>query len=114
MRVMQDIANGSTKLDERTKRRGRSIVDGGKGTASRTVGLLGAIFTYAIACEIVEINPCRGIKRLPDRKCMRFLSQQEIVRLGIALKQAAEEGENLKAVSIIKLLAFCGCAQRRN
>jgi integrase len=108
MKVLQDIANGSTKLDEKTRRRGRSIVDGGKGTASRTVGLLGAIFTYAIACEIVEINPCRGIKRFPDRKCMRFLSQQEIVRLGLALKRAAEEGENLKAVSIIKLLAFTG------
>jgi integrase len=108
MKVLQDIANGSTKLDEKTKRRGRSIVDGGKGTASRTVGLLGAIFTYAIACEIVEINPCRGVKRFPDRKCMRFLSQQEIVRLGIALKNASEEGENEKAVAIIKLLAFTG------
>jgi integrase len=108
MKVLQDIANGNTKLDEKTKRRGRSIVDGGKGTASRTVGLLGAIFTYAIACEIVEINPCRGIKRFPDRKCMRFLSQQEIVRLGIALKKASEDGENEKAVAIIKLLAFTG------
>ena len=108
MKVLQDIANGSTKLDEKTRRRGRSIVDGGKGTASRTVGLLGAIFTYAIACEIVESNPCRDIKCFPDRKCMRFLSQQEIVRLGLALKRAVEEGENLKAVSIIKLLAFTG------
>ena len=108
MKFMQDISNGCTKLDEKTKRRGRSIVRGGKGTASRTVGLLGAIYTYAIACEIVELNPCRGIKRFPDRKCMRFLSQQEIVRLGSALRKATEEGENLKAVAIIKLLTFTG------
>lgn len=108
MKFLQDIASGSTKLDEKTRRRGRSIVRGGKGTASRTVGLLGAIYTYAISCEIVEHNPCRGIKRFPDRKCMRFLSQEEIVSLGRALKEAAEEGENHKAVAIIKLLAFTG------
>jgi integrase len=108
MKFLQDIANGSTKLDEKTRRRGRSIVRGGRGTASRTVGLLGAIYTYAISCEIVEHNPCRGIARFPDRKCMRFLSQEEIVRLGRALRDAAEEGENLKAVAIIKLLAFTG------
>lgn len=108
MKFMQDITNGSTKLDEKTRRRGRSIVRGGKGTASRTVGLLGAIFTYAISCEIVEHNPCRGIKRFPDRKCMRFLSQQEIVRLGKALQKASEDGESLKAVAIIKLLTFTG------
>ena len=108
MKFMQDIFNGCTKLDEKTKRRGRSIVRGGKGTASRTVGLLGAIYTYAIACEIVELNPCRGIKRFPDRKCMRFLSQQEIVRLGGALRLAADNGENFKAVAIIKLLTFTG------
>ena len=71
MKVLQGIANGSTKLDEKTKRRGRSIVNGGEGTASRTVGLLGAIFTYAIACEIVEINPCRGIKRFPAAQTPR-------------------------------------------
>ena len=99
MKFMQDISNGCTKLDEKTKRRGRSIVRGGKGTASRTVGLLSAIYTYAIACEIVELNPCRGIKRFPDRKCMRFLSQQEIVRLGSDLRKATEEGENLKLCS---------------
>jgi integrase len=108
MKFMQDITNGSTKLDEKTRRRGRSIVRGGKGTASRTVGLLGAIYTYAISCEVVESNPCRGIKRFPDKKCMRFLSQQEIVRLGNALKKASEEGENEKAIAIIKLLAFTG------
>lgn len=108
MKFMQDITNGSTKLDEKTRRHGRSIVRGGKGTASRTVGLLGAIYTYAISCEVVESNPCRGIKRFPDKKCMRFLSQQEIVRLGNALKKASEEGENDKAIAIIKLLAFTG------
>jgi integrase len=108
IKFLQDIANGSTKLDEKTRLRGRSIVRGGKGTASRTVGLLGAIYSYAISCEIVEHNPVRGIKRFPDKKCMRFLSQQEIVRLGNALRKASEEGENEKAVAIIKLLAFTG------
>jgi hypothetical protein len=40
-RFLQDVANGKTSADIKTKLRGRAIVRGGKGTASRTVGLLG-------------------------------------------------------------------------
>jgi hypothetical protein len=59
----------------------------------------GCFFTYTVSYEIVAINPCRGIKYFPDQKCMRLLSQQEIVRLCHALKQAEEGGENLKSVA---------------
>ena len=43
-RFMHDVAKGKTATDEKTEK-GRSIVRGGKGTASRTVLLLGGIFT---------------------------------------------------------------------
>jgi integrase len=108
MRFMQDIAQGKTRIDKKTKPRGRAIVRGGKGTASRTVGLLGAIFTYAIHCGIVEHSPVRGVKRFPDRKGMRYLSEKELVALGHALKNPEAIGENAKAVAIIKLLVFTG------
>ena len=41
-RFMQDVAAGKTARDEKTGFRGRSIVKGGKGVATRTVGMLGA------------------------------------------------------------------------
>lgn len=47
---MHKIAEGATKKREKSgKKRGVSNVRGGKGTASRTVGLLSAIFTYTNA-----------------------------------------------------------------
>jgi Arm DNA-binding domain len=46
---MHDVAQGKTAAKiKTTKKRGLANVRGGKGTASRTVGLLGAIFTYAV------------------------------------------------------------------
>jgi hypothetical protein len=37
---------GKTAADEKTKLRGRAIVEGGRGTATRTVGLLGGIMSF--------------------------------------------------------------------
>lgn len=46
-KFMRDVAAGKTTVDEETKKRGRAIVEGGKGTATRTVGLLGGIMSFA-------------------------------------------------------------------
>jgi hypothetical protein len=57
--MMKDIMAGKTRSTEKTKKlRGKSIVRGGLGAASRTVGLLGGIFTYARdELGIIENNP---------------------------------------------------------
>jgi integrase len=104
-RFMNDVAEGKTAIDVKTGPRGRAIVKGGKGTASRTTGLLGAIFSYAIENDLIETNPARGVKRFPDKKSERFLSQKELVRLGEALN---ESEANPMAISILKLLIFTG------
>ena len=101
---MRDIAKGKTATDEKTKLRGRAIVKGGRGTAARTVGLLGAIIQFAIRRDLIDQNPVRGVKRYPDKKGERFLSEQELVRLGIALSDIAGPGS-----SIIRLLILTGC-----
>lgn len=48
-RFMRDVAAGKTAVDIKTKKFGRAMVEGGKGTATRTVGLLGGIFSFAVA-----------------------------------------------------------------
>ncbi len=47
-RFMHAVAEGKTAGQIKTKPRGLARVTGGKGTATRAVGLLGAIFTYAV------------------------------------------------------------------
>ncbi len=107
-RFLQDVANGKTAKDVKTGLRGRAIVRGGKGTATRTVGLLGGIFAFAFDCGLIDENPVRGLKRFPDRKGQRYLSQQELVTLGKALRDAAEAEENPYAIAVLKLLIFTG------
>lgn len=107
-RFLQDVANGKTATDKKTGLRGRAIVRGGKGTATRTVGLLGGIFSFAFDSGLIEINPVRGVKRFADKKGERFLSQQELVDLGQALRDGAEKGLNPQAIAILKLLIFTG------
>jgi integrase len=107
-RFLQDIANGKTSVNEKTGLRGRAIVKGGKGTATRTVGLLGGIFSYAFDCGLIENNPVRGVKRFADKKGHRYLSQKELVALGHALADGEEQGLNPQALAILKLLVFTG------
>lgn len=107
-RFLQDVANGKTSADIKTGLHGRAIVKGGKGTASRTVGLLGGIFSYAFDCGLIETNPVRGIKRFADKKCDRYLSQRELVALGKALRDGLSDDLNPQAIAILKLLIFTG------
>jgi len=109
-KFMKAVAEGKTKANKKTKRRGRAIVKGGDGTARRTVGLLGGIFSFAIeSLRLRNDNPVRGVKRTKDRKRTRFLNQQEFMRLGAALIRAENEDVNSNAINAIKLLILTGC-----
>ncbi len=91
-RFLNDVAKGKTANDQRTKKRGRSIIKGGKGTASRTVRLLGGIFTYAVNQGYLDNNPRLGVKTFKDRSMDRFLSDAEMEQLGQALVEAETIG----------------------
>lgn len=112
-RLMKDIAAGKTRADFKTGRsRSRVIVRGGKGAATRTTGLLGGIFSFAQRQGIRADNPCRGVRRYPDKANERFLNPAEIANLGAVLSKVELQGANSSAVNIIRLLAMTGA--RRN
>jgi integrase len=91
-KFVNDVAKGKTATDQRTGKHGRAIVTGGKGTATRTLRLLGAIFSFAIDQGYIETNPRTGVKGFADNKSERFLSPDELRRLGDTLKLAESDG----------------------
>lgn len=108
-RFQRDVASGKSAVDERTGPRGRARVTGGKGTAARSVAVLGAIFTFAVARELRPDNPVRGVKLFKGERKERFLSAAELARLGDALV-AAEQGGTTSpyAIAAIRLLLLTG------
>jgi len=133
-RLLKDIASGKTAV----KREGGKgyIATGGKGTATRTIRMLGGIFSYAVKCKYLKENPRSGVELYPDKKGERFLSPSEIQRLGETLREAEtdglpwqpKDGPNAKhtpkkaatarevvspyAVGAIRLLMLTGCRLR--
>jgi integrase len=109
VRFMRDITAGKTASDVKTKPRGRAIVEGGAGTASRTVGLLGGILSFAVSEGIIAVNSVRGVKRPADNRREIRLTADQYKALGGALAAAESEGENASAILGIRLLALTGC-----
>src|SRR5580658_887333 len=108
-RFMHDVADGKTAGSTKTaKKRGLARVRGGKGTASRTVGLLGAIFTYAVKHRMRGDNPVRGVEREADGKRTRRISEDEYKALGNALRKATEAQFWPAAVAVGKFLGLTG------
>jgi integrase len=106
---MHAVAEGKTAARKKTgKKRGLSNVRGGRGTASRTVGLLGGIFTYAVKRRIRPDNPVVGVIRPADGERKRRLSDAEYAKLGSALRLAREQGIWPAAVGAAWLLALTG------
>jgi integrase len=88
---MHDIAGGGTaRRLKLAKKRAVSNVRGGKGAASRTVGLLGAILAYAERKRMIAENPARGVIRYADGKRERRLSDAEYAMLGNGLGKVVE------------------------
>lgn len=109
-RFVRDVQAGKTADVIKTGSRGKAVVEGGAGTAARTVGLLGGILSFAISEGIITANPAAGVKKPADRKRKRRLSANEFAALGKAL-QAIEDSqeERWQAMAGVRLLALTGC-----
>lgn len=106
-KFMHDVAGGKTKRrSDLGKPRAVSNVRGGRGAATRTVGLLGAIFAYGRRAGICTHNPVDGIIRFADGRRDRRLTDSEYGRLGMGAAKA--EGVWPYAISAIRFLALTG------
>ena len=109
-RFIRDVADGKTAIVEKTaNKRGKSVVEGGLGTAARTAGLLGGILSFAVSEGIRGDNPARGVRRPADRRRKRRLTSDEYMVLGKALAAAEADGEPWQATAAVRLLTLSGC-----
>ncbi len=127
-RVMREVAAGKTAKDEKTKHQGRRIVRGGEIVANRVQALLSKMFTLAEDWKLRPegSNPCSGVKRYAEHKVERFLSADELARLGAALASEAAmavqrslsggtsgqrrlTGTRAASIAALRLLLLTGC-----
>jgi integrase len=106
-RLMHAVASGETKRQRKTKPRGVSKVRGGRGAATRTVSLLGAIFAYAIDRHMRADNPAHRVRKFAENRRERRLEEAEYAVLGAGLRQAAETMWP-PAVACLRFLALTG------
>ena len=91
-RFMHAVAEGETAAKVKTgKKRGLANVRGGRGTATRTVGLLGSIFTFAVREGMRSDNPVHGVLRFADGRRERRLASEEYGQLGKAFEASADD-----------------------
>jgi integrase len=76
--------------------------------ANRTLGVLSIMFTVAHSGGVRTdgVNPCWKVKRYKEESRERYLSGEQLARLGKALRESNSEPE---AVNCIRLLLLTGC-----
>lgn len=80
--------------------------------ANRTLGVLSKVFNLAEEWGLRPdgSNPCRHVKKYSETKRERYLSREELSRLGKALAECEADGtETPYMIAAFKLLIFTGC-----
>jgi integrase len=108
-RFLRDVTAGKTAGRTKTaKKRGLAHVRGGRGTASRTTGLLGAIFSYAVRNRMRTDNPVHGVVRPADGRRNTRLDEAGYAALGAALRAADAANIWPPAIAAVRFLALTG------
>lgn len=109
------VVTGKTARDEKLGYRARSIVRGGKGVLTRTLGMLGAVFAWGQDNGYVEQNPVRGVKRFADAQKKALLTGEQYHALAGALDELAarrdsngSEMHNAVGLAAIRFIALTG------
>ncbi len=87
------------KVDPRTGKKTHT-------TANRALTVLGSLFGRAVDWEVLERSPVQKIRRFPERKIERYLTEGELDRIADILND--HEQRNPGAVLAIRLLLLTG------
>jgi integrase len=105
-----DVAAGKNKADVKTRNRGRAIVEGGRGTAARSLAVLGATLQFAVNRKLIPANPAKGVPLLKLKPKEKFLSESEIAGLADTVTNMETElALSGTAATAIRLLLLTGC-----
>ena len=109
-RLLIDVKAGKTAAPtpNEGERKPGSIATGGSGVAAQCVALMSTLLAFAVARGLRSDNPARGVKKPPVRKMERFLSEDEIARLAVALDAESNRTGNPYPAAAIKLLLLTG------
>lgn len=110
---VRDVSNGKSAKDEKLGKRRRIIVRGGDGASRKVFRDLSAVFSFARRRGLVDENPCdRAAVRKTDNQNSRYLTKEEIGRLGAACDELEAECANRKGIDIARLWALTGCRRQ--
>ncbi len=85
----------------------------GEGAARKVFRDLSAVFSFAVRRDILSSNPCmKAAVRKTDNQNNRFLTIEEVRKLGAACDALEAEGTNIKALNITRLWALTGCRRQ--
>lgn len=85
-RFRDGVTEGATAANIKTGKQGLARVTGGRGTATRAMGLLGAVFSFAVRRGLRPDNPVHGVERHAYDQRRRRLTEAEYAALGGALR----------------------------
>jgi integrase len=106
-RFRDGVSEGATAAQIKTGKHGLARVTGGRGTATRAMGMLGALFAFAVRRGLRPDNPVHGVARHAYKQRQRRLSEIEYAALGEALRTMPQTAWPI-AVAATKFLALTG------
>ena len=101
------VSEGATAARVKTGKHGLARVTGGRGTATRTLALLGVIFSYAARQGLRPDNPAHGIEKHAYNERQRRATNEEYAALGKALRTMPETAWPI-AIAATRFLALTG------
>ena len=106
-RFNNQVSDGATAARIKTGKHGLARVTGGRGTATRTLALLGAIFSYSVRQGLRADNPAHGIEKHAYKERQRRATNDEYDALGKALRTMPQTTWPI-ALAGIRFLALTG------